>query len=235
MSTVVLLAMAAPLAVLGLALRLRGWAVAPPRRPAPVASAVTVVTPSRGRWRRLPRRRARPLDELEVAAWCERVGGAMRAGRSLTAAVIDADASVRDGRVPFPDVVHAVRRGRSIGDAFRGVAADPSTPIGLAAPVLATCAELGGPNARAHRRRRRHPRRPRRRAGGAANRQRAGPPVGPGPEHRAVRGGRAPRRHRAVRPRTPSRRRPGWRMVTLGLAMNAAGWLWMTAMVRAAS
>ena len=72
----------------------------------------------------------------------------MRAGRSLTAAVIDADASVRDARVPFPDVVHAVRRGRSIGEAFRGVAADPSTPIGLAAPVLATCAELGGPNAR---------------------------------------------------------------------------------------
>jgi tight adherence protein B len=227
-----MLATATPLAVFVLALRLRGWATAPPPRRLPVA---IVAAPS-PRWQRirLARRRPRPLDELEVATWCERVAGAMRAGRSLTVAVTDADAAAGDGRVPFPDVVHAVRRGRAIGAAFRSVPADPSSPIGLAAPVLATCADLGGPNAQ--------------------------PIEGVADILVARADERAERRTASAQARLSARvlsivpfavavllavtepsvraaltTPAGLAMVSLGLAMNAAGWLWMTAMVRAAS
>jgi tight adherence protein B len=145
-------------AVLLVALAMRRWATSPPRRPFP---AVPVDDPSR-RLRALPRRRPLAPDDLDVAAWCERVGAGLRAGRSLTAAVVDADVlpapvddhgraggsrGARPARRPFAEVAHAVRRGRSLGEAFRAVPDDPSTPTGLAAPVLATCAELGGPAA----------------------------------------------------------------------------------------
>jgi tight adherence protein B len=233
MSTVALLAALAPILVLGIALRLRGWVTAPSRRPVP---AVEVITPSR-RWRRplpLLRSRPRPLDELEVATWCERVGGGMRAGRTLTAAVLDADAASPGGRLPFPDVVHAVRRGRSISDAFRDVTADPSTPTGLAAPVLATCADLGGPNAR--------------------------PIEGVADVLVARADERAERRTASAQARLSARvlsivpfavaafllvTEPsvrvalvtpvGMALVTIGLALNLAGWWWMSALVRTAS
>jgi Flp pilus assembly protein TadB len=141
-----LVAVIAPVAVVLVALRLRAWATAPVRLP------TMVVAEGRRRgmlaWAR-PWRRAHPPDDLAVAAWCERVGAGLRSGRSLTAAVIDADAGVdagagASGLQPFAEVAHAVRRGHSLAAAFRAVDADPSTPIGLAAPVLATCAELGG-------------------------------------------------------------------------------------------
>jgi tight adherence protein B len=231
MSLVALLAVTTPLAVLGLALRLRGWATVPVRRPPPVTS----VAPTSRRWRLASiGRRLPPLDELEVAVWCERVGGAMRAGRSLSAAVLDADAAVPDGRLPFPEVAHAVRRGRSIGEAFRGANADPSTPVGLAAPVLATCAELGGPS--------------------------AGPLEAVADVLTARADERAERRTASAQARLSARvlsivpfavavllavtepsvraaltTPAGMALVTIGLVMNAAGWLWMSAMVRAAS
>jgi|SRR5215212_4272214 Flp pilus assembly protein TadB len=231
MTTIALLAFAAPLTVVGLAVRLRAWATTPVRRPPPVATVKA--PPPRWRWLPLLRRRARAPGELELAAWCERVGGAMRSGRSLTAAVADADAG-GDGRSPFPDVVHAVRRGRAIGDAFRAVAADPSTPLGLAAPVLATCADLGGPS--------------------------AGPIEGVADVLVARADERAERRTASAQARLSARvlsivpfavavflaatepsvrlalvTPAGMAMVAIGVALNGAGWLWMTAMVRAAS
>ena len=231
MSAVALLALTVPFAVFVLAVRLRAWATVPVRRPPSVA---TVEAPSPRRLLQRPRRRARPPDELDVAAWCERVGGAMRAGRSLTAAVADADAGVGDGRLPFPDVVHAVRRGRAIGDAFRAVAADPSTPVGLAAPVLATCADLGGPSA--------HP------IEGVAD------VLVARADERAERATASAQARLSARVLSivpfavavflavtePSVRAAlttpaGLAMVVLGMALNAAGWLWMAAMVRAAS
>ena len=139
-----------------------GRAAAPSRRP-PRAAAVTAVRPG---WRaRL--RRAEPPGELDVAAWCERVGGAMRGGRSLTAAVIEADDACSTARRRSPTSCTPCGAGVPIGDAFRAVTADPSTP-----------GRSGGAGARDVRRPRRaerrtdggdrgRPRRPRRRAGRA--------------------------------------------------------------------
>jgi Flp pilus assembly protein TadB len=138
----VLIALAALLAVVLLAGRWHTRVTMPSRRPATVV--VSDPAPSRTRWFR---RRRRPPMDSDVAAWCERVSVGLRSGRSLTAAVIDADVSTEGGERPFGGVVHAVQRGRSLGDAFRAVEADPSTPTGLAAPVLATCADLGGASA----------------------------------------------------------------------------------------
>ncbi len=95
------------------------------------------------------RRRRKVPDDADVAAWCRRVGAGVRAGGSLTSAVIEADAATDPDRRPFPDVVHAVRRGRPLAGAFRAVVTDPASAAGLAAPVLATCAELGGPTSSA--------------------------------------------------------------------------------------
>jgi Flp pilus assembly protein TadB len=149
-ATTLAVAVATPLGVLLVALRLHAWVTTPPRRP--VVSAGPTSGSSgwvRRPWRYLVRRDAAAPSDLEVAAWCERVAAGMRAGRSLTAAVADADATTPEHRPPpFPDVGHEVRRGRSIGAAFRAVDDAPSTATGLAAPVLATCAELGGPSAR---------------------------------------------------------------------------------------
>jgi tight adherence protein B len=227
----VFLAVAAPLSVIGVALRLRRWIVVPVRRPPPVA---TMAPSPRRRWLRLARRRSRPPDDLEVAAWCERVGGAMRGGRSLTAAVVDADAFVVDGRQPFPDVIHAVRRGRAIGDAFRAVTADPSTPIGLAAPVLATCADLGGPSAQpieglADVLAARADERAERRTASAQARLSARVLTLVPLAVAAFLAITEPSVRDALT--TPS----GAAMVACGAALNAIGWLWMTTMVRAAS
>jgi tight adherence protein B len=137
-----LIVLAAPLTVVLLAARWRTRVTLPSRRPATVV--VSDPAPSRTRWFR---RRPRPPTESEVAAWCERVSAGLRSGRSLTAAVVEADAATEAGGRPFPDAVHAVQRGRSLADAFRTVDADPSTATGLAAPVLATCADLGGGSA----------------------------------------------------------------------------------------
>jgi Flp pilus assembly protein TadB len=138
----VLFVVAASLAVVLLAARWHRRITMPSRRP------VTVVVgdhpPPLTRWLR---RRPRPPTDSDVAAWCERVSAGLRSGRSLAAAVIEADATTDGGSRPFADVVHAVHRGRSLGDAFRAVDTDPSTPTGLAAPVLATCADFGGASA----------------------------------------------------------------------------------------
>lgn len=95
---------------------------------------------ARAQWR--DRRRPAEPDEQVVAAWCERVAGGVRSGSSLTQSIVDAG---HEPGSPFEHVVHAVRRGRSLGAAFGDDPADPATPAGLAGPVLAACAEVGGP------------------------------------------------------------------------------------------
>lgn len=92
-----------------------------------------------------PSRRA--ADDRAVAAWCERVAAGVRSGSSLTRAVLDADEPATTP--PFPHVVRALRRGRPLAEACRDAADGPSTPAGLVAPVVASCAELGGPAAAA--------------------------------------------------------------------------------------
>ena len=56
-----------------------------------------------------------------VAAWCDRVAGGVRAGSSLTQAVVDAGT---EPGAPFDHVAHALRRGRPLAAAFRD---DPAT------------------------------------------------------------------------------------------------------------
>ena len=217
------------LIVLLVAARLRPRVTAPSRRP-PRAAAVTAVRPG---WRaRL--RRAEPPGELAVAAWCGRVAAAMRSGRSLTTAVMEADEATLDGAPPFPDVAHAVRRGRSVGDAFRAVDADPSSPVGLAAPVLATCADLGGPS--------------------AAPVEAIADVLVARADERAERAGASAQARLSARVMTlvpvavaallavtePSFRGavmspPGAACVLIGVVLNVAGWWWMRSMVRAAS
>jgi tight adherence protein B len=142
-ATTATLSIGVALGVVLLALRLRVWATTPSRLPVTSDGDGPGAPP-----RSVPWRRPRPLDELAVAGWCDHVGAGLRSGRSLSAAVVEADtATTIGGPRPFPDVVLAVRRGRSLADAFRAVADDPSTPTGLAAPVLATCADLGGSSA----------------------------------------------------------------------------------------
>jgi tight adherence protein B len=128
-------------AVLVVGLRLAPRAIAPARDPSgtPVAPHLLL---RRVAWRSS----RRPPDDVAVAAWCERVAAGVRSGSSLTRAVIDADVPSR-GSAPFPDVVHAIRRGRPLAATFREATGDPSTPTGLTAPVLTACAELGGPPA----------------------------------------------------------------------------------------
>ena len=122
---------------------------AAPRLTAPARVPVAVARTSARSWRSRswrPQRAPRPPDDEAVAAWCERVAAGVRGGSSLTRAVLDAESHGGDPS-PFPDLVHAIQRGRPLGDAFRQVPDGPATAVGLAAPVLATCAELGGPAA----------------------------------------------------------------------------------------
>ena len=99
-------------------------------------------------WRRAVRRRATPASptDSEMAAWCDQVASALRSGRSLTAAITETDAVWRP-RAVLPAVGQAVHRGRALADAFDDDPADPSTPRGLAVPVLTASARLGGPAA----------------------------------------------------------------------------------------
>jgi tight adherence protein B len=102
------------------------------------------------RWLRCARwpvaRMRRPVapDEVTVAAWCDRVAGEVRAGSSLSHAVV---AASQEPGAPFEHVAHAIRRGRPLAAVFRDDRTDPTTPVGLAAPVMAMCAEVGGPAA----------------------------------------------------------------------------------------
>ncbi|MET0145169.1 MAG: type II secretion system F family protein [Ilumatobacteraceae bacterium] len=113
--------------------------VVPPRRPGPA--------PGVGRPRRwlLPMApRVRPVDDVAVARWCEHVAAGVRAGRSLTTAVTETDAATPLAQRPFADVSHALARGRPLAEALRSTTDDPSSAIGLLAPVIVATAELGG-------------------------------------------------------------------------------------------
>ena len=94
-------------------------------------------------WRRSPG----ALTDVEVAVWCQRVARSSRAGSSLTQAIGDADRETPPTRRPFPEVAHAVARGRSLLDALGHDSGDPSMAVGVVAPVVRACAELGGPPA----------------------------------------------------------------------------------------
>ena len=130
------LAGAVAIAVLGLVLRPRPGRVPVARTP---RWRVPVVA---GR----PWQRRRGPTDVEVAAWCGRVARSTRAGSSLTQAIVEADDEMADRR-PFPDVVHALGRGRSLADALAIDGAESSTAAGIVGPVLRACAEVGGPPA----------------------------------------------------------------------------------------
>ena len=113
-------------------------------------TARTPFTPPSRRWSfalSLPGRRRRGPSELDVAAWCQRVARSSRAGSSLSQAIADADALTPADRRPFPEVGHALQRGRALVDALPAAHADPSTAVGVCGPVLLACAEVGGPPA----------------------------------------------------------------------------------------
>jgi tight adherence protein B len=231
-----LMALAATLAAVLAGLRVRRWVTGPVRLPGFLGG----VAP-REAWSPVRRwRRPHPPDELAVAAWCERVAAGVRSGRSLTSAVVDAgaegrgDTAATQGVRPFADVAHAVRRGRSLAAAFRAVADDPSSPTGLAAPVLATCAELGGATAapiesvgdvlvgRADERAERH--------AASAQAQLSARVLTTVPV--AV-GGLLAVTEPSVRQAITTR--PGLACVVCGALLNAAGWWWMRRMIRGAS
>jgi len=119
--------------------RLRPWAT-PPRQPlpaAPGARSAPVVS----------RRRRHPPGDVEVATWCERVAAGVRAGSSLTRAVVDADAATDPLLRPFPGAGLALVRGRGLADALGSDHHDPAGAVGLLVPVMIAAAELGGPAA----------------------------------------------------------------------------------------
>jgi tight adherence protein B len=94
------------------------------------------------------RRRLRPPDDDDVAEWCEQVARGVRAGSSLSHAVVQAGAAAPAGATVFQPVVRAITRGRGLADALGELTdADPGSGVGLVVPVLAACAELGGPAA----------------------------------------------------------------------------------------
>jgi tight adherence protein B len=97
----------------------------------------------RGRWAR-PRRRA---GDVEVAEWCEHVARSLRGGSSLSRAFDDAALAVPVAAREFDELQRALRRGRSLPAALATIDADPTHAVGLVAPVLQACADLGGPAA----------------------------------------------------------------------------------------
>lgn len=93
-------------------------------------------------------RRPRRADhDLVMAEWCEQAARALRGGASLSRAIDDACAAVPAAAPPFGPVLHALDRGRGLPSALATLDDDPSAPVGLVAPVLLACAELGGPAA----------------------------------------------------------------------------------------
>jgi tight adherence protein B len=128
---------AAALAIIGA--RLRSWA-STPRRLAPATH------PTRTGCPRLVRRPVAPGD-VGVAAWCERIVAGVRAGSSLTRAVIDADTTTAPEQRPFPGAGLALARGRGLADALEPALDDRSGAVALLTPVMIASAELGGPAA----------------------------------------------------------------------------------------
>ncbi len=97
----------------------------------------------------LPTRRPRrPPGDDDVAEWCEHVARSVRAGSSLGHALVQAGVIAPAGGAAFEPVVRAIGRGRGLADALGDLGDDdPSSSTGLVVPVLAACAELGGPAA----------------------------------------------------------------------------------------
>jgi tight adherence protein B len=97
----------------------------------------------------LPTRRPRrPPDDDDVAEWCQHVARSVRAGSSLGHALVQAGVIAPAGGAAFEPVVRAIGRGRGLADALGDLDDhDPASSTGLVVPVLAACAELGGPAA----------------------------------------------------------------------------------------
>jgi tight adherence protein B len=91
--------------------------------------------------------RARPSAPTDgaLADWCDDVARHITAGTSLTSAVRAARASDDVARWLGP-ARHALERGAPLDRAVDALAS-PATGCALVAPVLRTCAELGGPAA----------------------------------------------------------------------------------------
>jgi tight adherence protein B len=96
----------------------------------------------------VPRGTRRPPGDDDVAEWCEHVARGVRAGSSLGHALVQAGAIAPAGGAGFEPVVRAIGRGLGLADALGDLHDhDPASSTGLVVPVLAACAELGGPAA----------------------------------------------------------------------------------------
>lgn len=129
-------------ALLLLAGRIARWIV-PPRTF--VISSPRTAWSARRRWSR----QRTPVADDDIAEWCVQVARGVRAGSSLAHAVVQAGAAAPAGAAAFQPVVHALTRGRGLADAVAATAGDddPASATGLVGPVLAACADLGGPAA----------------------------------------------------------------------------------------
>jgi tight adherence protein B len=99
-------------------------------------------------WSNRRSERSRARDE-DVAEWCDHIARSVRAGTSISQAVVRAGVEAPDGGAPFAPAVMALTRGRALPDALDEItgAGDPASAVGLVVPVLGACAELGGPAA----------------------------------------------------------------------------------------
>jgi tight adherence protein B len=141
--TIVVVVTLVAVALVLVAGRCSRWIV-PTRSFVAVSPRAAARSSRRGRWRQQPR-----VDNDDIADWCVQVARGVRAGSSLAHAVVQAGAATPAGAAAFRPVVHALTRGRGLADALAETAGDddPTSATGLVVPVLAACAELGGPAA----------------------------------------------------------------------------------------
>jgi tight adherence protein B len=97
-----------------------------------------------GRRSRLVPARSRRTDPADVASWCDRLARSVRSGSSLAAAVRRVDPPV-GGDATVDAILRSTARGSSLAEATRVPTDDPSLAAALA--VLHACASLGGPTA----------------------------------------------------------------------------------------
>ncbi len=129
------------------------------------AGAIVVLLGLRARTRVLPARagaaRARPSrsfparrrratgspTDLDVAAWCDDLARSVRSGSSLAGAVRESDTDHPLLEAAVRPITRQIARGKSLSAAVHDSCVEPSTALGLAFTVLRSCAELGGPAA----------------------------------------------------------------------------------------
>ena len=133
----VLAALCPALAVLVVGGRVRAWLPA-----VRGGGAAEVRRPAR----RTRLRRARPVSNVEAAAWCDDLARALRAGATLGRAIVDVTGEHPGVAVVMAPVLRAMERGHPVATGLTTVEHDPGA-LGLALVVLQSCSELGGPAA----------------------------------------------------------------------------------------